>query len=406
MAGYDDYLDQSLQDQLMGNNAMLHDPSMAPPNSEWDDSANSGQGGWKTKAPGSEGYDKTWGGYTTGDPNGSSTGDQWLKTVYDKQGWDLPTAAAPGPAATPPPTTPSGGGGNGAGNPGSGGGVVTTGGSPGGYNGGVTKVGNVTTPTIPNTVTNNVATSGVKSILDIPEFSQYLKQLIANQQQEAETRAKQAAGDEAYRGNVRSRLLSNIDEYSKPVDDNDPTLAGMNQAWQGQAQRGLAQGREALAARAAATGMPTGAIDSAVQGSYENLAKGGADYKANLKYTELNNRRANLAQSLQMGAGVLNQQEQTDLQRQIAEMDTQLKDMGLNAGSFLQGRQTDVSEGLGLGNQNLSLFNSLTGNQQFYDNLAGVNQRFYDQLGSDNGWREALLNSQIMQELMGAGAAA
>ena len=78
-----------------------------PPNSVWNDTT----GAWDTTPPGAPGYDPTWGGYTTGDPWGSSTGDQWLKSVYTAQGWTLP----PKPGAAPE-------GGSGAGSGGSGGG--------------------------------------------------------------------------------------------------------------------------------------------------------------------------------------------------------------------------------------------------------------------------------------------
>jgi len=75
-----------------------------PPNSVWNDTT----GRWDTIAPGSPGYDPTWGGYTTGDPWGTSKGDQWLNSVYKAQGWALPPK--PGDAA-------AGGGGASGGGP-------------------------------------------------------------------------------------------------------------------------------------------------------------------------------------------------------------------------------------------------------------------------------------------------
>ena len=75
----------------------LSDPALAPPNSRWDGEK------WITTTPSEAGYDPTWGGYTTGDPRGTSTGDQWLGSVYANQGWDLPPLT--GGAA--PPTTPT-----------------------------------------------------------------------------------------------------------------------------------------------------------------------------------------------------------------------------------------------------------------------------------------------------------
>ena len=92
----------------------LSDPSLAPPNSRWDGEK------WITTTPNEAGYDKTWGGYTTGDPRGTSTGDQWLGSVYAHQGWELPplpTTPPPTTTTTPPPkppptTTTTGGGGD------------------------------------------------------------------------------------------------------------------------------------------------------------------------------------------------------------------------------------------------------------------------------------------------------
>lgn len=69
------------------------DPALAPPNSVWNGS------GWTTTKPDEAGYDPTWGGYTTGDPRGESVGDQWLNSVYQYQGWELP--ALPGDDPNP-----------------------------------------------------------------------------------------------------------------------------------------------------------------------------------------------------------------------------------------------------------------------------------------------------------------
>lgn len=81
-------------------------PELAPPNSSWDEEA----GGWDTHAPGSEGYDPTYGGYTDPAAPGNREELPWLSSVYDAQGWDWPTAPDAPQAPTAPTMTPPGGG--------------------------------------------------------------------------------------------------------------------------------------------------------------------------------------------------------------------------------------------------------------------------------------------------------
>ena len=77
-------------------------PGSPPPNSRW----NPTTGTWTTIGPDDPAYDKTWGGKTKGDPRE----DDWLKSVYEHQGWPLPSVEGPeeppecpNPPCDPPP---------------------------------------------------------------------------------------------------------------------------------------------------------------------------------------------------------------------------------------------------------------------------------------------------------------
>ena len=62
--------------------AQVNKPENAPPNSVW----NAGTNTWDVTAPGSPGYDPTYGGYVDPD-DPTDPNSTWLDEVYENQGW-------------------------------------------------------------------------------------------------------------------------------------------------------------------------------------------------------------------------------------------------------------------------------------------------------------------------------
>ena len=71
----------------MAEGTWAPEPGTLPPNVVWDTKTQK----TRTLSPGEDGYDSTWGTDTEVDPHGTSDSDEWLKTVYKHQGWELPS---------------------------------------------------------------------------------------------------------------------------------------------------------------------------------------------------------------------------------------------------------------------------------------------------------------------------
>lgn len=237
------------------------------------------------------------------------------------------------------------------------------------------------------------ATSGATERTSNPQLDALIAQMLRNQQTAAEERARAAEADRVWRTNMRANIQGTIDTNGRAVTDDDPIIQSIMRSFSASGERELMKGREALAARSAMQGLPTGAFDSAVQGSYDTLAQNNAAKKSNLMYDETNARQARLMQALGLGASVMTADENRDLNRQIAEMGTTMDKLRMDGSMYLGGRQLDLAETLGLGNMNLS--NRQVDNQ---------NTQFYDRLGADIGLQESLIMQSIIRELMGAAA--
>lgn len=335
---------------------LLNDPSMAPPNTSWDPDKQR----WVPKKPGSEGYDKTYGGYTTGDPYGTSGGDKWLKSVYEAQGWDLPPKPGETAAEGAGPSTPT-----------------------------VPGQAVVPTPDRSTPAPRANADEAVRHATN-PNLDRLLEEMIAGQRG-AEARAQSEAADKAaWRNRIRGNIMSQYDEAAKPVDPNDPMIRSMVRTRNAGNQRALGQGREALAARGSAEGIGTGAFDSAIQQSYENLGRADADFESGLMYDETNKRRNLVQNLLSMGSGVLNADEDRLLRDKFGTLGADLDRLGLKTGAFTSGRGLDLRElegdrGFGLDQQRIT-------NQ---------NNQFYDDFGFRAASQEDLINRMLMQELLG-----
>lgn len=171
-----------------------------------------------------------------------------------------------------------------------------------------------------------------------PEIAQfYSAQTQAIQRQQAEQAQVQAA--------MREALLKMMAQGQEPVDvATDKTLGPAASTYRNAARREQKQGREALAERAAFMGLNSGgqgsgAFESALQGQEQDTQNAIAGYEANLAMSELQNRRTLLTQALQIANALGARTEASDLQRELAGLDAQLRKQSLGFNYAQLGQQ-------------------------------------------------------------------
>lgn len=214
-----------------------------------------------------------------------------------------------------------------------------------------------------------------------PQLDELMAGMISNQKAETERQAREADERAAWRNQMRGNIMTQYDKAAAPVDPNDPIMSRARQVHDAAGQRSFNAGREAMAARGAMGGTPTGASDAYLQSSSENLAKDQAGYESDLYMNEVDKRRQQIGQLLGLGSGVLTADENRMLQEKMGTLDSQMKQLGMSTNAFLSG----------------------TGLDQNQQSIGNQNNQFYDKMGYDVGLQEALMNQQMMQMLMGGG---
>lgn len=229
---------------------------------------------------------------------------------------------------------------------------------------------------------------------------------------------------EAVEDQFRKQILRLLGQDVNAASITDPDLAPQAQTFSAAAQQARQQRQAGAAERLAAQGLDTsGALDAEVASSYDDLGRVTAEYNASLVGEKLKARRDDLMAALQIANQRGMQAEANQLSRELANLDAQLRQQGLditregqaiqvalanldastktylaNLDADLRRQGYDVQERLaamdnelrrhgidtqgnlgqleialrrelGIGQLNLGLLNALMGNQQFYDSL-------------------------------------
>lgn len=173
------------------------------------------------------------------------------------------------------------------------------------------------------------------------------------QQRDAERTQQTAAVTDASR---QAMLKLMGDNQQIPTID-DPTLKPQADAYNAQRTRGARDERSALAERAANQGLlqggqSSGAFDTGMQGIEETASQDKSSHDAALVGSELQARRGQLMQALQLAEALGARTEAGNIQSELAALDAQLRTTGM-------GIQSDLGRGqLGLG-----LLGTLLGDQ-------------------------------------------
>ncbi len=185
---------------------------------------------------------------------------------------------------------------------------------------------------------------------------EYLKQQDIERQTETE---RMGVEDARVKAEGRARLLQLMGQNTGDVQLTDPNLQPQMAAYEKTAQRGNMSNRAALAERMTAEGLgSSGAMDAGIERGNQNTADATAGYGARLVGEEVKARRTEVMQALQLAMQLGATEEENALRRELAQLDAQLRTSAL-----------DVSKGLGQGQLNLGLLNSLFGKQGQDDTL-------------------------------------
>lgn len=189
--------------------------------------------------------------------------------------------------------------------------------------------------------------------------------------------------DLAMKKQVHGTITRRIGEAEKPVDPNDPILSAQSRSYRIAQEKALARGREAMADRATASGTTTGNLDAALQSSYENLGSDTAAHDSALMGQRYAQKLAELQSMLQLGAGILSDSEQMQLQSSISQLKARLDDLRMKSDIDLSGRDLDLR-------------------RYIADRGFDIDDRhFYDTLAYNIGSNQGNLDQWLMEMLLG-----
>jgi len=150
-------------------------------------------------------------------------------------------------------------------------------------------------------------------------------------------------GGGAFGDMVRQTILDLI--QGKGQGDINKQIAPQVEAFQRGQERNMSRGREEAAQRLLASGQgavdggSSGALESSIQGLRQQAGENTNRFTSQIMANELNNRREQLMQALQMGAGLLSEDQQLALRRELSNIDASLarERMGLEADQYQAG---------------------------------------------------------------------
>ena len=189
-------------------------------------------------------------------------------------------------------------------------------------------------------------------------------------------------------------ITKQIEDLLGPTeyDPNAPEIRMQRDVHNVALQRAAERRRASAAERAAAQGtLDSGGFDVTADQIEADRGMGEAAFEADLATRELEGQRARLMQALQIGAGIMSQQQQLALQKELALIDQQLREKALALQDRLGTGELDLREYLGKGNLGLGLLQALLSDRQFADKL-----------GLDYASLQRLLNRDSWDVLMGA----
>lgn len=187
---------------------------------------------------------------------------------------------------------------------------------------------------------------------------------------------------------VRNSLLAKATQDTH-VDTNDPNFRQQADTFAAAQERARRNASSDNAAQLAGSGQ-VGAQATNDRMINEQAAQNSASFEAQLVGNELKNKRAEVADAISQLSGLVTGDQMRALQKQLADIDAQIKQSSLDQSTALGGRELDIKSMLGQGGLNVDLMRLLLQNQQFNNDLGY-------RIGSD----EAHLDQQSVLSLLG-----
>lgn len=187
---------------------------------------------------------------------------------------------------------------------------------------------------------------------------------------------------------VRNSYLQQATQPTN-VTRNDPNIRPQADAFAAAQDRARRQYESEQAERLSAQGLGnSGAMQNERRVAAERAGVNTGSFEAQLVGNELKAQRAEKQMALEalLKAGQMDQA--NALQRELAQIDAQLKQAGLDVQGNLGGRELDIKDRLGTGGLNVDMARLLMQNQQFGD-----------QLGFNVADREAYWNNAALQSM-------
>ena len=136
-------------------------------------------------------------------------------------------------------------------------------------------------------------------------------------------------GGGAFGDSIRSKILGLIGQDTADITKDPNYISAMN-AYGTQQQRATERERNAIAERMAAEGTGnSGAMDQQLLAAEQTRWENEASFAGNLAIRELESQKAEIMQALQMGAGLLSQQEQLALTEKLGLINASLEQQSL-----------------------------------------------------------------------------
>ncbi len=175
------------------------------------------------------------------------------------------------------------------------------------------------------------------------------------------------------------------------VDPNSAEIKAQVDPYAAAQERSRRQYESEAAERLSAQGKAgSGEMDIERRLGAERAGQNTGMFEAQLIGRELQTKRDEIKEALSALSGLISQDQVAELQRQLAEVDRQIKMHGIDTGASTAGAEIGVKKELGYGGLNIDLMRLL---QQ--------GQMFGDQLGFNIADREAYYNSNALQNLLG-----
>lgn len=166
-------------------------------------------------------------------------------------------------------------------------------------------------------------------------------------------------------------LVNKLGQNPGDVSAQSPEIKGAVDANKLALQRGAERDRAQLAVSSANDGTSaSGGMNSQLQGINAHRAEAEGQYAGNAVAQLAQQRSNQIMQALAMGGQLLSEEERTGLQRELAQLDAQLRREGLNVQSTLGQGDLDLRSRLGEGGLNLNLLQTLLANQQSGNQLS------------------------------------